>query len=325
MEYKIFKLKFRGFTHFGETGIDLENVSEWVGSDTLFSAWLNAIKIFWGTEKASKICEQFLKNPSFRISSLFIYYQTHYFLPKPLSSIPAKEGRSDVFKALKKTNWIPLDCYKEWLREEVSSSVIENAYTRQKEFYQKAYKRITRPRVALDRETLESNLFYEGYIQYAKEGGLWGVVVGNQEGINLFMKGLALLGEVGLGGERTYGCGLFEVEEPEAEIEKQFGELLNHSSPYRVLISRFIPSEEELPRLENGLEAYKIGISRGWITSGRVAFPLKRKGIRFLKEGSVFKESFNGAIVDITPDNVNLRKLPHKIYRYGLALTIPFC
>ncbi|OAQ20762.1 type III-A CRISPR-associated RAMP protein Csm4 [Thermosulfurimonas dismutans] len=324
MKYKIFKLKFKGFTHFGETGIDLESVSEWVGSDTLFSAWLNAVSAFWGIEKASEICEKFLKSPPFRISSLFIYYQTCYFLPKPHFAVPAKEERSNIFKIFKKTDWVPLNLYKEWLKGEVSSSIIETAYTIQKERYQRAYKRIIRPRVALDREGLESNLFHEGYIQYAKEGGLWGVVVGNQEGVNLFMKGLALLGEIGLGGERTYGCGVFEVEEPEEELKKQFEELLSHSSPCKVLISRLIPSGEEIPRLENGLEAYKIGISRGWITSGRIALPLKRKGIRFLKEGSVLKESFNGTIVDITPEDVTLGSLSHKIYRYGLALTIPF-
>ncbi len=325
MPYRIFKLKFKGLTHFGETGIDLENVSEGVGSDTLFSAWLNAIRTFLGAQKAEEICQNFLNGePLFRISSLFVYHENIYFLPRPLS-ISLKE---EVAKALgyrlknfKKVRWIPHLKYSRWLKNELIVEDIDTTYNTQEEKYFSAFKKFVRPQVALDRETMESNLYYVGYLKFGEDAGLWGMVIGTEQGLKLFETGLLFLGKLGLGGEKTYGCGQFEVEF--IALDDYFQELLFGDFPRWVLVSRYIPTSLEISRFPQTLEAYRLGISRGWITSGRIAFPIKRKAVRYLCEGSTFTDCVTGRLVDVTPESFYPERLSHKIYRYGLAFFLP--
>ncbi len=324
MDCLIYKLKFKSFTHFGETGIDLENVSEWVGADTLFSAWLNAIRTFLGVQKAQEICQRFLNGePPFKISSLFVYHENIYFLPRPLSA----SLNDDVAKALgshlknfKKVKWIPHLKYSRWLKNELDVEDIDATYNTQEKKYFSAFRKIIRPRVALDRETMASNLYHVGYLKFRKKAGLWGIAVGNEQGLELFKTGLFFLGEIGLGGEKTYGCGQFETEF--VSPDDQLKELFFGDVPRRVLISRYIPTTSEVLGLSQILEAYRLGISRGWVTSGRTGFPIKRKAVRYLCEGSTFTGNITGQLVDVTPKFCS-EKLSHKVYRYGLALALP--
>ncbi|OAG26708.1 type III-A CRISPR-associated RAMP protein Csm4 [Thermodesulfatator autotrophicus] len=325
MNWLIFKLKFKGFTHFGETGIDLENISEWVGADTLFSAWLNAVQTFLGIQKVEEICQSFLNGkPSFRISSLFIYHKDIYFLPRPLSvslKNEVAEALASYLKDFKKIKWISHVNYGLWLRNDLSVEDIKSTYETQEKEYFTAFKKIIRPHVALDRETMESNLYHVGYLKFKKDAGLWGIVTGTKEGLKLFETGLFFLGEMGLGGEKTYGCGQFEAEF--VEPDDHFQELLFGDFPRRVLISRYMPTPSEVSGLLKSLEAYRLGISRGWVTSGRIGFPIKRKAVRYLCEGSTFTSPVSGQLVDVTPEYFYPKRLSHKVYRYGLAFLLP--
>src|SRR4030042_2913727 len=103
MDVYIYKLKFRGPNHFGDTGIDLENVSEWVGSDTLFSALINAMSVVYPKEKVTEFVNRFKQQPPFLVSSLFLYKSDIYFLPRPMddSHIPS-ELRKHKGKEIKK-------------------------------------------------------------------------------------------------------------------------------------------------------------------------------------------------------------------------------
>jgi len=320
-----FRLKFKGFTHFGETGIDLENVSEWVGADTLFSAWLNAIRTFLGVHKVEEICQKFLNGePPFKISSLFVYRENIYFLPRPLY-VSLKD---EVAKALgsrlknfKKVKWIPHLKYSRWLKNELAVEDVDTTYNTQEEKYSSAFKKIIRPRVALDRETMESNLYHVGYLKFEEDAGLWGIAVGTKQGLELFETGLLFLGEIGLGGEKTCGCGQFETEF--VAPDEQFKELIFGDFPHRVLVSRYIPTSSEILKLPQTFEAYRLGISRGWVTSGRIGFPIKRKAVRYLCEGSTFSGNISGQLVDVTPEGFYPEKLSHKVYRYGLSFALP--
>jgi CRISPR-associated protein Csm4 len=102
-----YELDFLGPTHFGETGIELENVCERVSSDTLFSALLNAMNVVHGEGKASELIEEFLKDPPFLISSLFLYGGETFYLPRPLfDDHLGDELKKSYGKELKKTLWL---------------------------------------------------------------------------------------------------------------------------------------------------------------------------------------------------------------------------
>lgn len=324
MEIYVYKLKFKGATHLGDTGIDLENVSEWVSSDTFFSALMNANRILNGKDAVTTLIQAFKEKPLFLISSLFLYQEDNYFLPRPIfDNHISKDLKKKLGKELKKLKWLDLEGFFKWLNgKDIMKTDIEKMQSAQ-EIYKKAFITEIRPRVTLDRISQNSNIYHAGYVYFKEKAGLYGLVAFNNETyIKEFEVLLKTLGEIGLGGERTYGCGMFEVENFQ-KISGLFEKILNNNSDTYTLLSLYHPSENELHALEDKLIAYDVIRKRGWVTTGRYALPLKRKSVGFIIEGSVLKEQPLGCIIDVTPDTDPFNILDHKVYRYGYAFTAP--
>jgi CRISPR-associated protein Csm4 len=324
MEIYLFKLKFNGPTHFGETGIDLENVSERVSSDTLFSGLVNAYSTVSSRKEVTDFLQHFKEKPPFLISSLFIYIDDIYFLPKPLwDNHIDKDFKRRFGKELKRLKWLDLYGFSKWLQGELTEADIESMIETQKKYYE-AFKIDIRPRVTLDRTTQQSALYHAGYVYFSKDAGLYGLVAFKESGfINDFERLLRILGEVGLGGERTYGCGTYKVKTYE-QVSGTFEKILFGKFSNYIILSLYHPSEREMKELINNVLSYDLIRKRGWITSGRNALPYKRKYAGFFVEGSVFKEKPLGCLVDVTPDDNNLQKeIGHPVFRYGYAFSIP--
>lgn len=321
MDTYVFRLRFTGPTHFGETGIDLENVSERVHSDTLFSALVNAYKEVNGIEKTNEFIRSFEKEPPFILSSLFLYRGSKYFLPRPMNDEAIDKDLKRTFgKELKKIKWVDTKGFINW-HKGLDKGEIERLRKLQSE-YSDSYSIEIRPRVSLDRETCQSNIYHSGFVYFMKDAGLYGIVVfKNNHFISEFRNLLEILGGIGLGGEKAYGCGIFEVESFE-KASDGFKDILNGNSMDYTLLSLYHPASNELPKLEEDAIAYDIIRKRGWITSGRYAMPYKRKSLGFFVEGSVFKRRPKGALVDVTPEGL-AESLPHKVFRYSYALTAP--
>ena len=323
MDVYVFKLKFKGPTHFGETGIDLENVSERVGSDTLFSALVNAHKEVYGIKETTEFVENYSKKPQFIISSLFVYLENKIFLPRPLIDLQIdNEIKRNYGKDLKKLKWLDLKGFENWLKGNINDEEIERMKSLQIE-YSEAYTTEIRPRVTLDRTTSQSNIYHSGFVYFAKNAGLYGLVAFTDgKFIKNFQTMLEILGQIGLGGEKTYGCGMFEIEMFERAPEV-FKGILFEKYDTHVILSLYHPNKEEMSSLKEKAIAYDIVRKRGWITTGRYALSYKRKSIGFFVEGSVFKNRLMGTLVDVTPDELE-NELPHRIFRSGYAFTIPF-
>ncbi|WKZ18789.1 MAG: type III-A CRISPR-associated RAMP protein Csm4 [Candidatus Jettenia sp. CY-1] len=188
--------------------------------------------------------------------------------------------------------------------------------------YKNAFSTEIRPRVSLDRTTQGSNIYHCGYVYFKKNAGLYGIVAFNNSSlVERFKELLTILGETGLGGERTYGCGMFDVIGFE-KVSGVFKEILESKISRYTLLSLYHPANDEKQNLNEKFIAYDVIRKRGWITTGRYALPLKRKSIGFMKEGSVSNCVIKGSLEDVTPDNPP-EMLRHKIYRYGYAFTVP--
>lgn len=323
MELYLYKLKFKGPVHFGDTGIDLENVVENAGSDTVFSALVNAINIYYGSKEAGELIERFLEDPPFLISSLFLYHNDLYFLPRPMddSFIP-ENVKAQMGKDLKKLKWLEKDDFMRWLgRETFTVDDIKEMKEKQDE-YKNAFVKEIRPRVTLDRVTQQSTIYHCGYLYFKKDAGLYGLVAFKDKTfIERFKDLINLLGQTGIGGERTYGCGKFEVIFQSAG--NVFKSIFQINSGIYTLLSLYHPAPEEQTNFTDNLIAYDFTRKKGWITSGRYALPLKRKSVGFITEGSVLKRAVRGCLVDVTPDNSPPGFLNHRVYRYGYAFTAP--
>ncbi len=196
--------------------------------------------------------------------------------------------------------------------------------------YVAVWKETRVPRVTVDRVNSASNIFHAGRVRFAPNCGLWFGVHWRRpdalvEGAALsyrraLARGLALLQDSGLGGERTTGYGQFELD--------------GHGTPVQLadptpdapawLLSRYLPGKEEASgALDNKGAAYELITVRGWVQSNGVA-DQRRRTLTLVTEGSLVawpRTPVVGNLADVRPIYENLAgNLPHPVYRYGLAL-----
>ncbi|MCX7680815.1 MAG: type III-A CRISPR-associated RAMP protein Csm4 [Anaerolineae bacterium] len=185
------------------------------------------------------------------------------------------------------------------------------------------------PRVTVDRLNSASTIFHAGRVTFAPGCGLWFGVewrapqarVGGVTFTQIVHEMLALLGDDGLGGERTAGYGAFRYER---------GDTLTlpdaHPGGLALLLSRYHPRAEELPdALHSAGAAYALTSVAGWLRSWDGAAQ-RRKRLWLVSEGSVIHAVGSGPwgdIANVRPDyDATVGELPHPVWRYGLALAV---
>ncbi|MCX7593739.1 MAG: type III-A CRISPR-associated RAMP protein Csm4 [Fischerella sp.] len=343
--WKLVKLNFgRSSAHFGEVGIGIEETSERVRSDSLFSAWVSIYARLFGSHSVEILLQRFLHQspPPLRISSTFIYRQdnehTIYYLPRPLKfPINYPEYDLEFFKTYKKLNYLPLEVWQRWyqgegFRDSDAQELI--AETKGKSYghlrqagtfdYKKAFAIEQFPKIAVDRITRTTNLYHTGFVQFHWEqnghglksvSGLYFLLQLSPEGEKLADKlqaALHLLGEEGIGGERSSGAGRFQVEW--LELPENWQKLVNFAAgTHHTSMSLFW--ESPLPDGFLDDASYEIQERGGWIAENQ----LRRQMVRMFSEGSVFRSAPQGKLVDVTPQGFN----KHRIYRSGISLSLP--
>ena len=188
------------------------------------------------------------------------------------------------------------------------------------------------PRVTVDRINSASNIFHAGRTRFAPGCGLWfGVqwrdpdtAVGDQSGLsyrNALEQSLAILGDEGIGGERSAGYGAFAPAWGE-----EFHLRDPQSGSIAWLLSRYLPAPAEAPQcLSDARAAYKLIRVGGWARALQEA-DQRRKQINFLTEGSLIRWPYSspaGAIADLRPQYAEgTGDFPHPVWRSGLAVAV---
>ena len=297
------KLRLRAPVHVGSSTLGEENTHDYVPSDTFFSAICHAYLELYGREALEALLGRFRGEPPFLISSAFPFFEDTLFLPFPRIApgprLESEERRAK--KRLKEVPWLSLDVFSRVLRgEEPRVAEEADGLLPHKELL---------PRVALDRESSGSSLYYVRRVVFPEGGGVWALLDARDATLEAELVGaLRLLGDMGLGGERTVGCGRFEpnFEDPPEALSRHLG----GTAPY-VALSRVCPE----PGTSSGAERYALIESNGWMLSP-TGVQLKRKSVWFFAEGSSFREPMRGRIVDVTPGY----DPGHRVYRYGCGV-----
>lgn len=317
-KWKLVKLDFKNNpAHFGELGIGMEETSERVRSDTLFSALAIAYS------RLGEDIELFLQRfeekdmPPFRLSSSFIYRETGngvtYYLPRPKHP-PIKYPISndiDIAKDYKKLSFIDLATWKSWYQDtQFDTSNLPKSY------YSECFKLEKQPKVAIDRVNRSTNIYHTAFVRYRSEpnnkSGLYFLIELNDANLENDLRGaLELLGEEGIGGERSSGAGRFEPSWH--DLDDHWKKLVSFKGNFQSLISLYW-DDDKLISLDNS--SYELLERGGWITSA--AKNQRRKKVTMFAEGSVFQEAPLGKLADVTPEGFN-----HRIYRSGIALSLP--
>jgi len=188
------------------------------------------------------------------------------------------------------------------------------------------------PRVTVDRQASTSTVYQAGRVWFPPGGGLWLLMRWRGDWQQRGELALRVLGDAGVGGERSAGHGLFRLHGPHP-----LSGLPNPAPGERfVTLSLYYPTNEaELADVLAGEGInYRFQMRRGWMASpddsrdaggnlvkGRA---LRRKAVRMFAEGSILRwpdgSTVPGALADVTPDAFKT----HQVWRYGLAWAVGY-
>jgi len=187
------------------------------------------------------------------------------------------------------------------------------------------------PRVTVDRRASTSTVYQAGRVWFPPGGGLWLLMRWRTDWQKRGELALQVLGDAGVGGERSAGHGLFRPHGPHI-----LAGLPDPTPGERFLtLSLYYPPEAELADVLGGEGInYRFQLRRGWMASpdqvelaeGETlsGSALRRKAVRMFAEGSILRwpdgKTVLGTLADVTPEVFST----HKVWRYGLAWAVGY-
>lgn len=310
----IVKMKFKGPAHFGNKEKTYNFTEQIAHSDTIFSGIINCMGLLYGKDEVDQVINEFIiSQPPFKISSAFLHWRGEYFVPRPYS---LNFTSIMDYKKAAKIKFLPLDFLMKLTEADFQLLNQDFHVSQEGVLYSKGraesfLKNMERPRVTLDRYSSCSEIYYASNCYFKEDAGLWfflDILDASLEG--KIMASLKLLGDEGLGGERTYGMGLFE-----ADIDKA-PELKPLKADAYLLLSLLYPGRDE--KVAEKAVSYGLTERAGYVYSP-CGMSERKKKVRMFNEGSVFAVEPSGSVADVTPAGFG----NHKVLRYGLAYSIP--
>ena len=313
--------------HIGERGVGLEETSTTVHSDTVFGAICWAWRLLYGEEELIALLDLFQHDrPPFLISSTFPFIGEIKTLPKPLHGL-GSEGQEksvrraplvthSIFQSLAQGKSLKPQDYLivqsdpgNIIATRVEAFSIQDMLSKRGASTPWTVREASR--VTLDRDTGRSDIYYAGDVRFMKDCGLYMLADFLDEDYRPKLEGaLRLLGDEGLGGERSSGRGLFSLDHGSISLGSDEGDVA-------MLLSLCRPRREEtviLPRSYYGLIS-----RRGWVAGKS---DRRKKSVRMLIEGSVvpYPENLVGCMEDVSGEGTKKGK---RILSYGLAFKAP--
>jgi CRISPR-associated protein Csm4 len=270
-------------------------------------------------------------------------HQTIYYLPRPLQYPKGYPDDDLAFsKVYRNRNYLPLDIWQRWYQgigftpedaQELTlhvSQETDGALTKAGVFdYGSTFYKHQVPKVSIDRTTRATNFYHTGFVKFIHKenetSGLYFLVhfptIDSKLENNLYAA-LELLGEEGLGGERSSGAGRFnatwlDIEDTSEPALEQWREVLQFKrGNHHTLLSLFWEETLRDRALLGATARYALKERGGWVVGPQV----RRKMVRMFAEGSVFPVKPMGSLADVTPDSFRRN---HNIYRSGVSLSLP--
>ena len=319
--YTTYDLTFRTGLHLGrytgpaQTGqLGLQRTEVYIPADTLFSALCQTWATFYGSDSLETFLNRYTSDAAklpFQLTSAFPFAGDVRFFPKPLN---LKIDEVEDHKKVKKVQFVSHNVFKTILNGEtpkLSNNLLINgdkmwvdacekgqletllkpSEKDKKEKENEAeddltvWKTSRRPRVTLDRESHESQIWHVETLQFNKNCGLWfAAEFGANDDAKTERKMdtlLTALGDAGIGGERNAGYGLFEFKKECLKIDT-----VEEGSRFVTLAPICPKNKDELKTLilEEDV-TYSLNPRTGWGNS--TGTPFRRKQVMMFDEGSV--------------------------------------
>lgn len=293
--------------------------------------------------------------PPFRLTSLMPYAADVFLLPNPMIGPPLATGAADLRtrKKFKDIAWVSDTVFGSLARHEAPADALLDdkpvtiqggrvwLTARQSQALQRfeaqdqdtpavqpavLWRTDTRPRVTVDRRTSASAVYAVGSTHFNRAGddkaGLYTIIewLGADGTMRRQVQSaFALLGDMGIGGKRSNGLGLFTPQFDELAAwapGAAAGRFFTTLAPYN-------PRAGEQSVLGPGAH-YEIVLRRGWLSLAGYT-NTRRCSVRMIADGSVLNWPASGEpwgrLVDATPKKVRAAGGP-TIYRYGVAFPL---
>lgn len=328
-----YKLLFASPVHFGMEGIGQERIEERIRSDSLWGAVIQKWLLLYDDEPDA-LCQA----PPFHISSTFPIIGENMFFPLPLGSLDhliGEAAESDnpkvLVKDLKKIRFLAEPLFNKVVSggrlafgDIISGQVFPSPPGNRCETEQEektAASVIQRPRLEVDRlhgGGVEGQFFYCSDQFFREDGGLFFLAVfDNKDTQEKFEAALRLLGDSGLGADRSVGRGLFAFIRQDYVVQK------TRNKDAFVLLSLFHPRRDEV---ENGIcdagnTAYSL-VKRYGHAASHATTSFRRHDLWMLEEGSILGMKPEGDIPVVLESSTELG-IPHNVYRNGRAFYLP--
>lgn len=289
-------------------------------SDTL-SAALAAVGISTGLYDDAQALLSSLK-----ISSAFPYWGDSYFLPKPqgrLNVIIDGQEEHAYRKRLKAVKYVETSLWQtlaagETLRiadGQVKGQFLIPSNTDMGDISKSQVSQ----RVSVPRDgAIDPDPFFFEWHYYDQRAGLYCLVDVDDDMMETVTRLFETLGEIGIGTDKSVGGGKFTVAVDTVDIAEP------EDADSTMLLSLYIPTEEEHLRLLSGTPRYTLLRRGGYMAGSSVERfrHLRKKTIYAFGVGSTFHTTckLEGKIVNVAPDWDDAEM--HPVYRSGKALSI---
>lgn len=328
----LYTLRFSSPSHFGLEGIGQERVEQRVRSDTLWGAVIQKWLLLYQNDP-----DELCLNSPFHVSSCFPIINSTCFYPLPIGALDTliaeaascEEPILEV-KELKKIRFIARPLFEKIVArekvtiEELKVPFMASPFLKEDERQQKnvsGFSIIQRPRLAIDQLRgggIEGAFFYSSDQFFTYDGGLFFLAsFADSDARKKFEASLRLLGDSGLGADRSIGRGMFSftvAEYSPPEIKKPDSWLL---------LSLYHPRRDEVENgmLEDRQTAYSLTKRAGRAASHLTA-RFRRKDLWMLEEGSVLGQKPEGDVCKVLERSSQIN-IPHNVYRNGRAFSLP--
>lgn len=322
MDYFLYKFKFDGAVHFGqsESALSLYTAADHFRADTLFSALCHTALSLWGEQGVQQLIDQVNADELVLSDSMpwrMAGGKHVFYLPKPC--VVAEQKRdvpSELRKKMKKLTWIPISGMKEF----EASLQGRTLYNPSNEPFGTASER-TSAAVADNAEACPHQV---GTYHFYPDCGLY-IIAGikDQKQAEQMKKLLTTLGLGGIGGKTSAGYGSFTLEQvldlskdTDPQAKWLYRALKGKDAKHWLLLTTSLPADHELDRALDGA-AYQLVRRGGFVQSSTFsASPVKKETQFFLGAGAVLNNPFSGALYNVADGGT------HGVFRYAKPMML---
>ena len=326
-DYCAYHLYFSSALHPGIESIGQEKIEETVRSDTLWGALVQCWLLLFGN-----VTSDLFNGGMFSVSSCFPIMQGTRFFPLPIGSIDhliekASKKPPDFkpsVKDLKKAKYVSEFLLLKLLKgDDLSFNDIvaggEIAIYPSSSERKRFLVTDQRPRIRMDQlsGTVDGDaFFYCSDTFFEKDSGLFFLATFESDNTRQkFEAALRLLGDTGLGADRSVGRGRFSFEVSSFSIPEPA-----NSCRY-LLLSLYRPSRKEVAQgvIKSDKSRYLL-IRRSGRAASIYTSRFRRADTWMLAEGSILPFKPEGTVPKVLKKT---KEIPHDVYRYGRAFTLP--